>query len=147
MLVYMPTYTKWVTRALMKVVLVHLIRAYVEPMVKLHAILTLSGYGGKESNCTTGTHWTGSCLDHTTSLNTLKKRKASSTCWESNWSLSSSTQPSHYLACSQKYEKQPFVLSHLSVHMEQCSFHYMDFHIWYLKIFKKCPENSSHIQI
>jgi hypothetical protein len=39
----------------MKVVLVHLIRAYVELMDKLHAFLTLSGYGDKESNCTTGT--------------------------------------------------------------------------------------------
>jgi len=116
MLLYLPTYTKWVTRAVMNVVLVHFVRAYVEPMIKLHAILTLSGCGGKEHNCTTGTHWTWSCLDHTTSPNTLKKRKASSTYWESTWFLSSSTQPSQYSACSQKYEKQPFLLSSVCPH-------------------------------
>jgi hypothetical protein len=52
----MPPETRRVTRAVMKVVLVHLIKAYLEPMDKLHAFFTFSGYGGKESNCTTGTH-------------------------------------------------------------------------------------------
>jgi hypothetical protein len=135
MLLYMPPYTKWVTRAVMKVVLVHLIRAYVEPMDKLHAFLTLSRYGGKESNCNTGTHWKGRWLYHTTSLNTLKKRKAT-TYWESNWFLSSSTQPSHCSACSQKCEKQPLVLSCLSTWNNAAPTGWI-FHIWYLKTFKK----------
>ena len=144
MLLYIPPYTKWETRAIMKVVLVHLIRAYVEPMGKLHAFLTLSGYGSKESNCTTGTHWTGSWLDHTTSPNTLKREKSLPV-----GNPTDSCHPAHRPVIIRHVHKSAKrnLLSCLSVHMEQCSSHWIDFHIWYLKTFQKCPENSSHIQI